>query len=83
MDDYIYADLNGDGIYGNVYDNDFRGCSSVPKWNFGALLSAGWRGFDFSMNWYGVVGNKLYFYRNGHNASTTIKAVCYWSKCCK
>ena len=71
--DYIYADLNGDGIYGNVYDNDFRGCSSVPKWNFGALLSAGWRGFDFSMNWYGVVGNKLYFYRNGHNASTTIK----------
>ena len=71
--DYIYADLNGDGIYGNVYDNDFRGCSSVPKWNFGALLSAGWRGFDLSMNWYGVVGNKLYFYRNGHNASTTIK----------
>ena len=25
------------------------------------------------MNWYGVAGNKLYFYRTGHNASTTIK----------
>ncbi|WP_080905789.1 TonB-dependent receptor [Parabacteroides sp. Marseille-P3160] len=71
--DYIYADLNGDGLYGNTYDNDFTGSSSMPKWNFGTQLSANWKGFDFSMNWYGVAGNKLYFYRTGHNASTTIK----------
>lgn len=32
--DYIYADLNNDGIYGNTYDNDFVGSSSMPKWNF-------------------------------------------------
>lgn len=71
--DYIYADLNNDGIYGNTYDNDFVGSSSMPKWNFGAQLTASWKGFDLSMNWYGVAGNKLYFYRTGHNASTTIK----------
>lgn len=71
--DYIYADLNNDGIYGNTYDNDFTGTSSMPKWNFGAQLTASWKGFDLSMNWYGVAGNELYFYRNGHNASTTIK----------
>lgn len=71
--DYIYADLNGDGIYGNTHDNDFVGASSMPKWNFGAQLSAAWKGFDLSMNWHGVAGNKLYFYRLGQNASTTIK----------
>ncbi|MBK5720902.1 SusC/RagA family TonB-linked outer membrane protein [Dysgonomonas sp. Marseille-P4677] len=71
--DYIYADTNGDGIYGNTYDNDFTGSSSMPKWNFGIQFTASWKGFDMSMNWYGVAGNKLYFYRNGHNASTTIK----------
>ncbi|RNC64031.1 TonB-dependent receptor [Proteiniphilum sp. X52] len=71
--DYIYADTNGDGIYGNTHDNDFVGSSSMPKWNFGTQLTASWKGFDMSMNWFGVAGNKLYFYRNGHNASTTIK----------
>ena len=69
--DYIYADVNGDGIYGNTFDNDFAGSSSMPKWNFGGSTPS-WRGFDLSMNW-GVTGNMLYFYRNGQNASTTIK----------
>jgi len=71
--DYIYADHNGDGIYGNTYDNQFIGSSSMPKWNFGTQISASWKGFDVSMNWFGVVGNELYFYRNGQNSSTTIK----------
>ncbi len=71
--DYIYADKNGDGIYGNTYDNVFTGSSAMPKLNFGAQLSASWKGFDLSMNWYGVTGNRLYFYRTGQNASTTIK----------
>jgi len=71
--DYIYADLNGDGIYGNTHDSDFTGTSTMPKWNFGLQMSATWKGFDLSMNWYGVAGNELYFYRTGHNASTTIK----------
>jgi hypothetical protein len=71
--DYIYADINGDGIYGNTHDNDFVGSSSMPKWNFGTQLTANWKGFDLSLNLYGVAGNKLYFYRLGQNASTTIK----------
>lgn len=71
--DYIYADLNGDGIYGNTHDNDFVGSSSMPKLNFGLQMAASWKGFDLSMNWYGVTGNRIYFYRNGQNASTTIK----------
>ena len=57
--DYIYADANGDGIYGNEYDNCFTGTSDLPKYNFGLQLGASWKGFDLSMNWAGAAGFDL------------------------
>lgn len=71
--DYIYADLNEDGVYGNDADNDFQGSSNVPKYNFGFQASANWKGFDLSMNWSGAAGFSLYYYRLALNSSATIK----------
>ena len=52
--DYIYADLNGDGKYGNSYDYRFQDVSKDPKYTFGMQMSASWNGFDISMNWAGA-----------------------------
>lgn len=70
--DYIYADANGDGIYGGTDDREFQGISSDPRYNFGLQLSASWRGFDLSMNWAGAAGFKLYWASStGYNSPTT------------
>lgn len=67
--DYIYADANGDGIYGNSYDNQFLGYNKHPKYNYGFQMSASWKGFDVSMNWAGAAGFKLYWgATTGYNA---------------
>lgn len=68
--DLIYADANGDGIYGNTYDNRFTGTSAIPKFNFGLLLNASWRGFDLSMVWAGSAGFDLYWDQFGFNRSS-------------
>ncbi len=70
--DYIYADLNGDGIYGSSYDYDFRDYSTNPKYNFGLQAHASWNNFDFSMNWQGSAGFKVYYYTTGRNSTATI-----------
>lgn len=57
--DYIYADTNGDGIYGNTYDSNFKGTSDQPTYNFGLQMGASWKAFDFSMNWAGAAGFDL------------------------
>ncbi len=69
--DLIYADINGDGIYGSSYDYKFTGTSTMPKYNFGLQMSASWRDFDFSMLWAGSAGFDLYWAQNGFNLSTT------------
>lgn len=69
--DYIYADLDGDGIYGNTYDNFFTGKSTTPKYTFGIQGFASWRDFDFSMNWAGAAGFNLYWRTIGLNATGT------------
>ncbi|MGV8090269.1 MAG: SusC/RagA family TonB-linked outer membrane protein [Mangrovibacterium sp.] len=69
--DYIYADLNGDGYYGNANDNDFRDCSNMPKYNFGFQAYATWNNFDFSMNWSGAAGFKIYYYTLSRNSTAT------------
>lgn len=69
--EYIYADLNGDGIYGNAYDADFQGTSMTPKYNFGLSASASWKGIDFSMNWGGSAGFSIYYYSSSRNSSET------------
>lgn len=70
--DYIFADVNGDGIYGGTDDRVFQGVSKDPKYNFGLQMSAAWKGFDISMNWAGAAGFKLYWASaTGYNSPTT------------
>ncbi|MDR0574651.1 MAG: TonB-dependent receptor [Tannerella sp.] len=69
--DYIYADANGDGIYGSSYDNKFQGISADPKYIFGLQLAASYKGFDIAMNWAGAAGFKRYWgATTGYNSPT-------------
>lgn len=65
--EYLFADLNGDGNYGNSYDRTFTGKSSIPKYNFGLSVSAAWNGLDFSMTWSGAAGFWYYLRERGAN----------------
>lgn len=65
--DFIYADTNGDGIYGNSFDKTFTGTSDAPKYNFGLNLSASWKGIDISMLWAGSSGFQYYWNDEGYN----------------
>jgi TonB-linked SusC/RagA family outer membrane protein len=65
--EYIMADLNGDGNYGNNDDRRFTGKSSAPKYNFGLNLSAEWKGFDINMTWAGAAGFWYYLHERGVN----------------
>lgn len=67
--DIIYADLNGDGIYGSDNDRDFLGYSATPKYYFGFQANASWKGFDFSMNWAGAAGFKIQWYSQAQNST--------------
>lgn len=69
--DLIYADVNGDGIYGNTYDNQFTETSMTPKYTFGLQLNASWNNFDVSMLWSGSAGFDLYWAQFGFNLPTT------------
>ena len=53
-----YKDLNGDGT---IDDNDrtFIG-NPNPKFNYGLNLNASWKGFDASVFFSGVYGNKIF-----------------------
>ncbi len=70
--DMIYADYNGDGIYGNDNDYDFQGVSSTPKYYFGLQASMTWKGFDLSMNWAGAAGFKIDYYKVTQNSVSVI-----------
>lgn len=67
--DLIYADNNGDGIYGNTYDQTFSNVSATPKYNFGLQLNFAYKGFDLSMLWAGSAGMKYYWNALGYNSS--------------
>jgi len=67
--DFIYADVNGDGIYGNTYDQFLTNTRSEPKYTFGVNLSAAYKGFDFSMIWAGMAGMQYYWNQEGYNNS--------------
>jgi hypothetical protein len=69
--DYIYTDLNGDGIYGNANDYDFRNTSQIPKYDFGLQAYASWNNFDVAMNWTGAAGFSIFYHTIGRNASAT------------
>ena len=69
--DYIYADVDGDGIYGNTYDNVFTGKSSTPTFTFGFQGSFGWKGLDLQFSFAGAAGFWLYWNETGANNTGT------------
>jgi TonB-dependent starch-binding outer membrane protein SusC len=58
--DVRYADLNQDGQINNR-DQTYLG-SPWPKWTFGLNLSCEYKGFDLNATFYGVQGNKIFYY---------------------
>jgi len=70
--DYIYADENGDGKYGDDQDRTFQGCSNMPKIYFGLQGSVSWKGIDLSMAWAGAAGFKINYYQNTQNSTNVI-----------
>lgn len=69
--DYIYADENGDGVYGDANDYMFTGTSMTPKFYYGFQVELGWKGIDFSMLWNGSGGAQTYWRYVGFNAYST------------
>ena len=70
--DYIYADSNNNGVYGDDNDYTFQKTSNKPKYNFGFQASAAWKGFDLSMVWAGAAGFSIYWGATpGYNAAST------------
>ena len=67
--DFIYADLDGDGDYGDGDDFYLSGHSYTPKYNFGVNLSLAWKGLDFYMLWQGQAGHYLYWHHNRYNGT--------------
>lgn len=65
--EYIYADNNEDGNFGNEYDRKWTGKSSTPIFNYGAFLNVEWKGIDMSMLWSGQGGMYYHLYGNGLN----------------
>ncbi|OAQ40316.1 hypothetical protein A5893_05020 [Pedobacter psychrophilus] len=67
--DFIYADSNGDGSYGNTFDRKFTGASAAPKYNFGFQGNLKWNNFDLFMLWSGSAGMKYYWNERAFNNS--------------
>jgi len=73
--DVIYADSNGDKVYGNDNDRNFQNSSSKPKYYYGLQASANWKGFDFAMSWAGAAGFKISWWEQSLNSTRLTR--CY------
>ena len=69
--DYIYADVNGDGIYGGEDDHQFQNKGITPKFYYGMQVNLGWKGIDASIALSGSGGNAIYWRHGGYNAYGT------------
>lgn len=56
--DIRFKDLNGDGVI-NGSDRDYLG-SYIPKFSYGLNWNGSYKGFDFTLFFQGVQGNKVY-----------------------
>lgn len=69
--DYIYDDINGDGVYGDQNDYVFQGKNQTPKIFYGFTISLGWKDIDFSANFNGAAGAAMYWRQAGFNCYST------------
>ncbi|WP_343523999.1 TonB-dependent receptor [Pedobacter sp.] len=67
--DLIYADNNGDGLYGNSFDAQFLNKSSTPRFNYGFSMNLSYKNIDLSMLWSGSAGMWYYWNATGYNNS--------------
>ncbi|MCZ4245528.1 SusC/RagA family TonB-linked outer membrane protein [Pedobacter punctiformis] len=67
--DLIYADNNGDGLYGNDVDAQFMNKSSTPRFNYGFSMNLSYKNVDLSMLWSGSAGMWYYWNSTGYNNS--------------
>lgn len=64
--DIEYKDLNGDGVIspgkGTLDDPGDRKVigNNTPRFAFGAILGASWKGFDFNMFWQGILKRDMW-----------------------
>ena len=72
--DFIYADINGDGNYGDDNDKIFTGHSNVPKVTMGLNLSFKWKGLDFYALITGAFGFWLNWNTSIYNTTLVNKA---------
>lgn len=63
--DIAYEDVNGDGKI-TTADRTYLG-TPFPVYNFGGVISLGYKGFDFQAELQGVAGNKIYTQRRTLN----------------
>jgi TonB-linked SusC/RagA family outer membrane protein len=68
--DLIYANNNGDSIYGGSADKKFFHKSTLPKFVYGFNLAATYKNFDLSMVWAGAAGMSYYWNQTYYNSST-------------
>jgi hypothetical protein len=71
--DYIYQDVNGNGVYGDANDYTFQNISKTPKYYYGFSVELGWKGFDLSALFEGAGGSASYWRYVGFNAYSTGK----------
>lgn len=57
MGDLIHKDTNGDGTISEA-DKEYGG-SGLPEYEVGFNMTADYKGFDFSMNWYAAIGHEI------------------------
>ena len=69
--DYIYADVNGDGVYGDSNDYTFQGVSQTPKYYYGFNIDLSYKGFDLAARFTGAGGGARYWRYVGFNAYST------------
>jgi TonB-linked SusC/RagA family outer membrane protein len=67
--DYLYADNNGDKIYGNDNDRILLDAASMPRYSFGFQLQSEWKGIDLSLTLAGAADFKLFFREHGYNST--------------
>lgn len=69
--DYIYDDVNGDGVYGDQNDYTFQNVAMTPKYTYGFQLNFAWKGVSLSTLWSGAGGHSVYWRFPGFNAYST------------
>lgn len=66
--DFLYKDINGDGIINNE-DRTIVSDGTNPKYLIGVNLNASWKGIDFNMLIQSRLGGCTYFVEDGYNTS--------------